>query len=152
MPVTYATYSEFLFFYPNTKETEANITSAWLPYGAVRVNECLGDLFTAPFSVNNYTAKQLSIDFAYLGLLIRSRPGDDSVELKEALDGRIEKIRNQGVMIDDDGAKITTPETGLNEIWSNNQPYHPTFSMLENPEQELVDVDRIKDELDDRFP
>ena len=75
MAVTYANYTDFTAVYSVRGVSETEINSYWLSYGALRTNEALGGYFTVPFSSNNDTAKDLSIYFAYLGILDRQKSG-----------------------------------------------------------------------------
>ena len=107
MAVTYATFSEFTQVYSIRGVSQTEISSTWLPHGALRVNESLGGYFTVPFSDNNQTARDLSIHYGYLGLLNRTRNQTDSTELREYLDRRITDITCYNApMILDDGTAL----------------------------------------------
>ena len=130
MSVTYATYSEYTMVYSDKGVDEAHINSQWLPYGALRVNEALGACFTVPFSSNNQSARDLSIHFAHLGLLLRTRNQEDSQELKADLMSRISDICSLGMgMVTDSGDILSPSTTSVNEVWSNTQGYKSVFDM-----------------------
>lgn len=149
MAITYATFSEFTDVYSVKGVPEAEINSHWLPEGALVVNEKLGGLYTTPFSSNNETAKNLSIHFAYLGILVsRTRKQDDSPELKGYLDQRVSSIVSSGApMVLTDGTTIFPDKAGSPKYnaWSNTQEYKPTFDMR-CAEDQRIDPDRIDDE------
>ena len=139
---TYATYSEFTQVYSLQGITEAQINSYWLPHGALRVNEELGGLFTIPFSDNNQSAKDLSIHYAYLGILTRTQKTDDSDELEEQLDKRIQTIIERNAMVLTDGSRLSVDGSIQHEVWSNTQDFKPVFDMRQDIDQR-VDPDLI---------
>jgi hypothetical protein len=125
--------------------TESEINSAWLPYGTLRVNESLGSCFTTPFSSNNETARDLSIHYAYLGILLRTRNQDDSEELKNDLILRVTDICcGNAPMILDDGTSFFAATGSKFDAYSTTQDYKPTFDMRE-AEQQRIDPDLIDD-------
>lgn len=144
MTITYATFSEFTQVYSVKGVSEAEISSVWLPHGALRVNEALGGPFATPFSDDNVTARDLSIRFAYLGILVRTHRQDDSAELRDELSRRITDIRRGNTpMITDSGDTLFVSEA-RNDAWSSTQDFKPTFDMRDAIEQR-VDPDLIDD-------
>ncbi len=148
MTVTYATAEQFEAYY-NVEAIGIDadeISGVWLPYGALRVNERLSKSYATPFSSNNFTARDLSIHYAYLGILLRTRNIDDSEELKADLDARIADIIGEnGTMINDDGSELAASQNTLFTVYSSTQDYKPTFDMRDAIDQR-VDPDLI-DEL-----
>ncbi len=146
MAVTYAVYSEFTQVYSLKNVDQAEVSSYWLVHGALRVNEQLACAYVVPFSSNNQTAKDLSIHFAALGILKRTRNQTDSQELGDYLKSRITDILSGGCgMITTSGQMVAeTRDNGLNTAWSTNQQYNPTFDMR-CPEAQRVDPDLIED-------
>lgn len=145
----YATYVDFTAVYSVKGVSEAQINSAWLPYGTLRVNESLGGCFTTPFSSNNQTARDLSIHYAYLGILLRTRNQEDSEELKNDLILRVTDIccRNMPMILDD-GTSIMPDKGSIFEAFSTTVDYKPTFDMRES-ENQRVDPDFIRDLWDE---
>jgi len=144
---SYATVVEFEGQYPNTRVTSSDLFDTWLVRGTTRVNESLGKCFTTPFSSNNQTAKELSIEFAYLGILKRTRAAD-SDEMLELVNTRVTNIcSGNAPMVTTDGEAIFA--TGVNNsVWSNTKQHNPTFDMR-RPVRQRVDPDLL-DELEDR--
>lgn len=148
MAFTYATYSDFTQIYnllPRT--TQAEVENHWLPHGALLVNEFLGKCFTIPFSANNETAKDLSVHFAYLGILERTRNQDDSEELRNALMHRVENIcKGNAPMITTSGEALFPDVDTANKFdaWSTTQDYKNTFDMRDAIDQR-IDPDYIDD-------
>jgi len=144
---TYATVDQFAAYY-NVEAIGINsseIANVWLPYGWMRVNERLSKSYTTPFSSNNATARDLSIHFAYLGILLRTRNIEDSKELKEDLDSRIDAInKNNASMVLDDGAELQGSDNNLFTAYSSTGDYKPTFDMRDDIYQR-VDPDLLDD-------
>lgn len=142
---TYATFSEFTQVYSINGVSQDEINNVWLPYGARRINEELGAAFTIPFSSNNETAKQLSIEFGYLGILLRTRDQNDSQEMREDLMDRIADIACHGKpMILTDGTGINPSKLTQAQFWSNTQDYKSVFDMR-NASEQRVDPDQLND-------
>lgn len=149
MAFTYATYSEFTAIYSLKHVSSSEITAHWLPHGALMVNEYLGKCFTIPFSTNNETAKDLSIHFAFLGVLERTRNQDDSGELREHLENRIKNIcEGNAPMITTSGEAIWPDIADKYDAWSNTQDYKSTFDMRDAINQR-IDPDLIEDLWDE---
>lgn len=141
----YATYTQFTSVYSAKGVSEAEINSAWLPYGADRVNEAFGGWYTIPFSSNNHTARRLSIDFAYLGILIRTRNETDSEELSNQLDKRIGYLTSSGApMLTDSGESIfpNAAQNNVFDVYNVNGTDKPVFDMRD-PVYQRVDPDLI---------
>jgi len=143
MTVTYASFLEFTAVYSIQFVSEAEINSSFLPYGALRVNESLGKCYATPFSSDNLTAKDLSIHFAYLGYLLKTRNQTDSEELSKDLQLRVTDICcGNAPMITNSGTSLFPENTAGAEAWSNTQDYKPTFDMRD-PLDQRVDPDLI---------
>jgi len=143
----YAVYSEFTAVYSVKGMTENDISSYWLEYGYMRINESLGSYFTTPFSSNNITAKDISIHFAMYGILVRTRNLRDSDELWRELDRRLSNFKTgNSPMILDDGTGLFSDSVKGNP-WSNTKDYKPTFDQRPSFDQR-VDPDLIQDEYD----
>lgn len=148
MPVTYATYSEFTAVYSYKGVSQEAINSYWLPHGALRVNEAFSPLYTTPFSSNNWTAKDLSIQFASLGILVKTRKKDDSLELKKEIAIRVTDITSGNkYMMTDEGMAILPSGDTKHTAWSETMEYKPTFDMRDAVDQR-IDPDRLDAEWD----
>ncbi len=138
---SYATLAEFEGRFPNTRVSCVDLVNTWLVLGTTRVNEALGKCFTVPFSSNNQTAKELSIEYAYLGILQRTRAAD-SDEMLQLVNERVTNIcSGNAPMVTTGGDAIFA--TGANEsVWSNTKDFKPTFDMR-RPERQRVDPDLL---------
>lgn len=149
--ITYANYTDFTLVYSFEFVSQTAIESYWLQYGALRVNEVFGCKYTLPFSSNNYTAKDLSIHYAALGILERTLNQEDTGELKSSIMERITNVTCGGCfMISTSGEIIDGKENALSYVNATNQNYNPTFSMLP-AEDQVVDPDYIEDTVQDRL-
>ncbi len=150
MAITYATVDEWVTMVGSQKGlTETQLNSSWLPYGARRVNEQLGQCFEIPFSSNNFTAKQLSIQMGWLGFLeTRTSKQDDSQELATRLAQVVTDIcSGNSPMITTSGEGLFATGSKF-EAFSTTMNYTPTFNMLDEIIQR-VDPDRLQDEIDE---
>lgn len=155
---SYATAANFTAVYSLKGISETEISSAWLPYGTQRVNEVLGGWYTLPFSSNNITARQLTVDYAYLGVLIRTRKETDSKELKNELKERIASITSSGAPMFTDSAESIYPSADVNnvfKVYSSTKDYKPVFD-LRDSEYQRPDPDQIREQFDNdggyRYP
>jgi len=151
MTILYGTTDNFLQVYSAeiADITSEEIQNQWMPYGALRVNERLGRVFTIPFSSNNHTARDLSVKYAYLGILLRTRNIEDSKELKEDLDLRIKDIVDSNApMVLDSGLSMFADGTSTLSSWSNTSDYKQVFDMRDAEYQE-IDPDLLDDLWDE---
>ena len=149
MPISYATFSEFTAIYSVQGVSQAEISSVWLFKGAEELNRRLGTYFTLPFSSNNTTARFLSIDMAYLGILRRTLKAKDSEELQTWVNAQVKEIADRNTpMITDSGDLVTPSAGGATGFWSTDQEFKPTFDTREASKQR-ISLDRQED-LDDR--
>ncbi len=143
----YASFADFTAVYSIRGVTEDSINSA-LIFGTTMVNERLGSQFTTPFSSNNRTATELTVDFAFYRLQVRTQAPGDSAETKLMLDDRIKALVEDGApMMTDSAAPIDTVNAA-NTVFSNTQNFKPTFD-VRDPWHQRVDPDRL-DALDDQ--
>ena len=142
--MSYATFSEFTARYA-TKLTEAEVTSHYLPFATGRLEGLLGAYFSVPFSSNNLTAKDLTIDLAYLLVLQRSREPGDHEALKGRISDRIAAL-SQGAeaMMTTSGEALTASPAG-DTVWSNTGRYKTVFD-LRGAERQGVDPERLEEE------
>lgn len=141
--MSYATYSEFIGRYDNDGvQSEVNCT---IFFASARVDRELASVYIVPFSSNNITAKDLTIDQTELIILQRSKtPQDDWIELKKCLDATYEALRSgQESMVTTSGS--IQGEAPGNLPMSTNQGFKPTFDMRDS-EQQRIDPDRLEAE------
>jgi hypothetical protein len=141
--MAYATFDEFAARYP-TRLGEAEVTSHFLAPAAQRLEAMLAGWFSAPFSDNNLTAKDLCIDLAQVLLMQRSKDPQDWRPLAAHLERRVADLRDgREAMITASGEAIHRIPHG--SIWSSTQEFKPVFD-LRGAEAQRVDPDQIDDE------
>ena len=140
----YATYSEFTSRY-GTKLTAAEIGSHYLPFASGRLEGLLGACFTVPFSSNNLTAKDLTIDLAYLLILQRSKEPEDHEALSQRITGRIDALSlGTEAMVTTSGEALLASQA-RQVVWSNTGRYKTVFDLRDSERQE-IDPDRLDEE------
>ncbi|MDH4120431.1 MAG: hypothetical protein OEV94_01825 [Deltaproteobacteria bacterium] len=128
--MTYATYAEFAARYP-TRLPEAEVSAHLLPFASLRLEALLALGFTVPFGPENLTAKDLTLDLAYLLVLQRGKNPAEAVPLAEQIDARIRGL------LDAREAMITTSGTALfaarphGGVWSSTSGRSPVFALEE---------------------
>jgi hypothetical protein len=124
--MTYATYSDFSARYA-TRLGADEVTSHYLPYAAARLEGLLGPYFAVPFSSDNLTARDLTIDLAYLLLLQRSREPGDARPLAAAVGARLEALAaGREAMIAGSGTALFAAGAG-GGVWSSTAGAAPRF-------------------------
>lgn len=142
----YATYEEFAARYP-TRLGAAEVNSHVLPHAAARLEQRLARAFSVPFSANNRTAADLTMDIAYLLILQRSKAPQEAEGLRAAVEARLEALAaGREAMITTSGeALYAAPLEG--DVWSSTGGYRPVFGLRDAREQS-VDAQRLDDEGD----
>ena len=142
--MSYATYTDFNARYA-TGISEAQINSHYLPFAAARLESLLGQGFTTPFSSNNLTARDLTLDLAYLMVLRRSKDNRDYETFAAGIAEQCRDLRN-GVrpMITSSGESLFAVTVG-DTVWSSTARYHTVFN-LSAPATQEVDPQRLLDE------
>ena len=144
----YASYANFTAVYSVNGLTQAQLENHYLPAGARYLDSRLSRAFTAPFSSNNLTVRDMNIYAAMLLFLEgRTSKQDDANELRGMLDGWVDSlVEGNGTMSLSDDTVLEA--TGAqHQAWSTSEAYTPTFNMLD-PVEQAVDTDRLDAELD----
>lgn len=147
MPVKYATPDQFTAAYSYSGVSSAALDTHWLVEGALRVNELLGGHYTVPFDADNHTARSLSIEFARMALLERTRKKDDAEEIGKSVMARVEALTDGGRPMYSDSGDTIYPSKASNNAFSTGQGFKSVFDMRD-AEQQRVDPDLLKDERD----
>lgn len=99
--------------------------SHYLSYAEAYIDGRLGAKFTTPFSNNNSTVRDLTIDVVYA----RSIRGSLNAEYKAIwaeVNSRLASLlMGESVMVADSGSVLQTTNVSA---WSNTSDYHPVFS------------------------
>jgi len=123
------------------------VDSQYIMYAENELDQRLGPYFTVPFSSNNITARDLSIDLSYAKVVIYDDP-DKYKAIIEHVDMIIgDLIAGKMAMVTDSGDSLFSSST--NEAWSNTQNYHSAFGMGDF-DTFLVDSNQLQAEEDAR--
>jgi hypothetical protein len=140
----YATYSDFAARYA-TRLSEAEVNSHYLPFASARLDGRLAPYFTVPFSLNNQTARDLTLDLAYLLVLQRSRDEADLAVMQRSLETRLAALANgEQAMVTTSGETILA-QGARPVVWSTTARYRTVFDLRDAPLQE-VDPQRLEEE------
>lgn len=140
----YIEWDDVIDRYPtlNTLGGADELSSAYIVYAEAFVDGMLADNFTIPFSNNNMTVKDLSIDYCYW------RAGrfklDDAVAVGSAFFETIKMIKKGHLNMVDESGNLLGGEKNKG-IFSSTQSYHSAFGMRPTEEQH-IDEDNIEDE------
>ena len=92
-----------------------------------RVGSRLSGQYSVPFSSNNITAQDLTIDAIYIQTQMTRQP-DRAKALRDDWNERVDALLSgAGEMVTEDGT-IAGTVVG-DPVWSSTQDYHPTFGM-----------------------
>lgn len=124
----------------------SEINSAYVHYAEFTLDSMLGNYFTVPFSNNNITAKDLTVDLVYL----RYYEGIDSEKAskkREIIQTKIDNlIVGKTSMVTDSSDLLTS--TG-DPVYSNTDGFHNIFG--HGPIEDLyIDHDLLDEEADER--
>ncbi len=116
--MSYATASDFTARYA-TRLDAAEIASHYLPFAAQRLDGWLAPHFTVPFSANNRTARDLTLELAYLLVLQRSKEPADRAPLAAAVEARLGRLaRGEEAMLTDSGEALFASTAAVG-VWSD---------------------------------
>ena len=131
--MSYASYQEVVLRYPiisTWSVNSADVKSDLLEFADIELNSALTPEYSTPFSDAPPIIIDLSIDMAYLKLLIR-QDIEKGLAFQEYLYGRIEKLKSgETGIITDSGTIINKNAAGMG-VWSTTGDYNPTESMLD---------------------
>lgn len=147
--MTYATYNEIIARYPAAADIgEASVNSNFLFFAENEINGLLGRHFTAPFSDNNITVKDLTIELSLIRIYTHTSPSE-AKRRRDIFDKKISNlIEGEEVMLLTDGSQITSSVGGT--VYSTTSGYTPIFGFSEIEDSE-IDPDLLDDEEDARL-
>ena len=117
-------------------------------YAEADLHSLLGNSFTIPFSSNNLTAKDLTIDLVYANTVKYRDEERHAAILKRIKDVTASLcLGNTNMVLDDNTTLSTSGSISTGKIYSNTAGYTPVFDTGDILDQE-VDSDLI-DDLDD---
>lgn len=126
--MAYATAAEFAARY-TTRVTESDLSSHFLPFASGRLDALLGPFYTVPFSVNNLTARDLTIDLAYLLILQRSREPKESAPLNARIRTSLRGLAEGSEAMVTTSGDLLFGSGGGGLVWSNTAADTPIFAL-----------------------
>ncbi len=123
----------------------SEVGSLYIEYAERELESYLAGYYTVPFSDNNLTAKDLSIDLTYLRLA--NLKSEARKEFRDEVMERIEKLKlgNASMMTSSGDQLQSVGEV----VYSNTKDYHPIFGVGDTLDF-AVDSNQIADEDADR--
>lgn len=125
----------------------ASIESNYLLYAENELDGLLGQHFTVPFSDNNLTVQDLSIELCVLRLYRNAKPADIDRKRNMIMDTINRLINGEQAMISADGSTI---QTVGGTVYSSTSDYTPIFGFGDIEKSE-VDPDLLDDEDSERL-
>jgi hypothetical protein len=144
----YIQWDDVIQTYPRVADKGGTnqVGSAYINYAEARLEGLLAGAYTVPFSSNNLTIKDLSIDLTYAKSIMYT----DTKKAKVILDDIKDRVKS---LIDGTATMITTSGDAMftagDAPWSTTKDYHNTFGVIPIEDQN-IDADRIEDEYDER--
>ena len=144
----YATFEEVSARYNTVQQKgTSSVESSHIVFAENQVDSLLGQSFTLPFSNNNLTVKDLTIEFTYLRLA--NFKISEREKQRKALMDRIDRlISGKEAMVLSDGSTVLQSTGGT--VYSTTSGYAPVFGFSDIEDAE-VDPDALQDEIDGRL-
>ena len=123
-----ATWSEALLRYPEFAKLQDVSTvsqAVYLSFAEGIVTSALAGKFSAPFSSNNITVKDLVVDMVYIQTQLTRQP-EKAEALRKYYNERISSLLSGDSDMVDSSGMIAGTVVG-DPVWSNTMDYHPTF-------------------------
>jgi hypothetical protein len=146
----YIEWDEVIDRYPvlNSIGGADEVSSAFIAYAEASVDGLLAGQYTVPFSSNNLTAKDLSIDYTYW--MTGRFKLEDALSVYSSFHATIAMLKNgDQMMIVGSGSQISAGDANSG-IYSSTQSYHSSFGP-DDPLNWRIDSDWMSDVQDSRL-
>lgn len=147
----YINWDDVTLRYPEVETRNAGaaaVGSAYIQYAEAAIDGMLASHFTTPFSSNNLTAKDLSVELVY-ARIIRKADKEAAAMAAAGVSSMVTMLKNGSLgMVTTSGDIIANNGTG-DEIWSTTQNYHSIFG-VNDPKLSPIDSSQIYDEESER--
>lgn len=134
-------WDDIVLRYPSINNVggASEVGSAWIGSVERQIEGLLAPQYSAPFSSNNETVKDLCIELAYIR--IGNLKVDEAKDMREAFMERIERIKmgSEALMTSSGGVIGQVGDT----IWSSTGNYHSVFD-VDNEIDWAVDSSQIE--------
>lgn len=151
-PGRYITWDDVVNrFYGFTDVADAVLAAShYLSYAEAYLDSRLGATFTVPFSSNNQTIRDLTIDVVYARSIRGSRSEEYKAIWAEVSSRLAALINGDDVMISASGALIGGGPLSTSPAWSSTQGYHPVHAVALDYADMVPSSVQLIDELDER--
>lgn len=144
----YTTRDEVIARFPNAEDMDTvSVESNFIAFAENEIDGLLGQYFTLPFSDNNITIKDLTIELCGLRLSKNAKPSDIDRRHKIFMEKVNRLINGEQAMVLSDGT--TMIQSVGDTFHSSTDDYTPIFGFGDIEDME-VDPDLIDDEDDER--
>lgn len=145
----YISYNDVIGRYPKSTDVGSStfVESTYIRYSEAWVDGALSPGYSAPFSDNNLTVKDLAIDDTYMKILAFKDP-EKAALIQDSLDMRVEMLLSgKAQMTLEDGTIIGK---SVQTAWVETQDYTATFGVgdiidMEVSSSRLHDEERARD-------
>lgn len=126
----YATYEDLINRYPALDDIggSIDINSSHIHYAEVMLNSRLGQYYTLPFSSNNLTAKDLTIDLVYIRYYETVKK-EWAATKQKSLDKFIDGLISGDFVMVTTSHDVIQKDSSRSTMWSNTEDYHPIFGV-----------------------
>ena len=130
--------------------TSEEVNSFHIPYAEAEITGRLAVKYTAPFSSNNFTAKDLITQLTYSRIAPLSEDGRR--EIVNGVNERLDRILAGDELMLTTSGEVITKSSASSKIWSNTEDFPAPFSMddpinWEVSSGEIYDERSIRDQI-----
>ena len=130
--------------------TAEEVNSFHIPYAQAEITGRLAVKFTAPFSSNNFTVKDLVTQLTYSRIAPLSE--EERREVVNGINERIDRMLAGDELMLTTSGEVITKSAGSSKIWSNTENFPAPFSMddpinWEVSSGEIYDERSIRDQI-----
>lgn len=122
----YINTADVLGRYPKSADvgSDTHIESSYIRYAEAWVDGALAPAFTAPFSNNNLTVKDLCIDHTYMNI-IKFKDAEKAKLIEDSIDARVKALLEGTAQMGIEGGDLLGQD--VVNAWSETDGYPPTF-------------------------
>lgn len=146
----YIKWEDITLRYPEveTFKGAAAVDSSYIQFAEAVVDGMLGQHFTVPFSSNNLTAKDLSIDLTY-ARIIRKSDKEVSEMVVSGVNSMVTMLKNGTIGMVTTSGDLSYKSGDGDMVESTTQNYHSIFG-VGDPKHSPIDSSQIVDEANER--
>ncbi len=145
--MSFANWNDLVSRYPGVDRAggSKDVSSAFLTFSDNEINGLLSSYFTVPFSSNNMTAVDLSVELSYARIGVTKIEQSDAI--RDRVMSRVNRIKSgaESMMLSDGTVLKSSGEV----VYSSDEDYNHTFGVGDVSEM-FVDSSQLYDEDQDR--